>query len=126
MTIAGCLSGAKNAVRRSVLLCLAASLGCASAREFTVNASVLNAIALCSGGYSSSATDAFTVEVQERGGRFISEIAERGISAFNLAELEGRDAVEAYINNSYLQCINERQRERRDEERSMAVLDVII
>ena len=101
------------------LLCLlwsVASFGCAP--KFELRSDVTNAIALCSGGYNSSAAAELRVELENRSGGLITsnEITEKGETAFRFGELQGRDAVDMY--NQYVQCINARRAEQPANEPS--------
>ena len=64
-----------------------------------------NRIALCTGGYSASATREIAAEIARRGGRVITnaETEQRGVDTFAFGELRGQDAVGIY--NAYVECI---------------------
>ena len=85
--------------------------GCAAKSQ--LDPTVMNDIAACTGGYSTSRATLAEIQAEllDRSGRLISsdELSEKGESAFAFGELNGTDAVAMY--NRYVQCMNARQRE---------------
>lgn len=64
-----------------------------------------NRIALCTGGYSTSATRAIAAEISRRRGGIITEAEteEKGVGTFAFGEQRGQTAVDMY--NGYVACI---------------------
>ena len=64
-----------------------------------------NRIAVCTGGYSTSATREIVAEISRRSGGFIdkAETEEKGVDTFAFGEQRGQTAVDMY--NKYVECI---------------------
>lgn len=86
-------------------------LGCTTPNK-DITSDTSNAIAVCSGGYSTGIKAELTAELEKRNGELISSavIEEKGVSAFKFAELQGRDAIDMY--NNYVTCIDNRKAEQ--------------
>ena len=96
-------------IRGLVVIGMLLSVGCATtAQRFELRPEVVNALALCLGQFSSSAE--LRAEFVAREGRLITsnEIAQRGESAFEFGELQGRDAIDMF--NSLAQCTHNNMR----------------
>ena len=65
-----------------------------------------NRIALCTGGYSTSASRAMAAEFSRRMGKIITEAEteEKGVDTFAFGEQRGQAAVDMY--NTYVRCIS--------------------
>ena len=104
------------------VMCCAVLSACAAKSQ--LDPTVMNDIAACTGGYSTSRSTVAEIraEALDRSGKLISsdELTERGESAFAFGELNGADAVDMY--NRYVQCMNERQMDAPgDDARALTV-----
>lgn len=82
---------------------------------------IQNRIAVCTGGYSRSASREIAAEISRRSGGFISkaEADEKGVDTFAFGEQRGQTAVDIY--NKYVECITaERQTGRTSGDTTQA------